>query len=124
VGLAGTYGLKISSVVPTGFGSDETKADLKSGATQLGQVGTSDATLAKDGLVLLQDDKGLQNAENLVPIVNSAWLKTHPEAETALNALSSVLTTDDLATLIGQVSIGREKAADVAQAYLKSKGLI
>ena len=124
VGLVGTYGLKISSVVPTGFGSDETKADLKSGATQLGQVGTSDATLAKDGLVLLEDDKGLQNAENLVPIVNTAWLKDHPEAETALNALSSVLTTDDLATLIGQVSVGREKAADVAQAYLKDKGLI
>ena len=124
VGLESKYGLKISSVVPTGFGSDETKADLKSGATQLGQVGTSDATLEKDGLVLLEDDKGLQNAENLVPIVNSAWLKDHPEAEDALNALSDVLTTEDLAGLIGQVSIGREKAADVAQAYLEAKGLL
>ena len=57
-GLESHYGLKISSVVPTGFGSDETKADLKSGATQLGQVGTSDATLEKDGLVLLEDDEG------------------------------------------------------------------
>jgi len=124
VGLESRYGLKISSVVPTGFGSDETKADLKGGETQLGQVGTSDATLENDGLVLLEDDEGLQNAENLVPIVNTAWLKDHPEAETALNALSSVLTTDDLATLIGKVSIGREKAADVAQDYLKDKGLI
>ena len=124
VGLEGTYGLKISSVVPTGFGSDETKADLKSGATQLGQVGTSDATLDKDGLVLLEDDKGLQNAENLVPIANSAWLADHQEAVAALNALADVLTTEDLAGMIAQVSIGREKAADVAQAYLKDKGLI
>ena len=124
VGLEGTYGLKISSVVPTGFGSDETKADLKSGATQLGQVGTSDATLSKDGLVLLEDDKGLQNAENLVPIVNSAWLKAHPQAEKALDALASVLTTDDLAEMIAEVSIAREKAADVAAAYLEAKGLI
>jgi osmoprotectant transport system substrate-binding protein len=124
VGLESHYGLKISAVVPTGFGSDETKADLKSGATDLGQVGTSDATVEKDGLVILEDDEGLQNAENLVPIVNTAWLNDHPEAEDALNALSSILTTEDLAGMIAQVSIGREKAADVAKAYLEDKGLL
>jgi osmoprotectant transport system substrate-binding protein len=124
IGLEKTYGLKISSVVPTGFGTDETKADLKSGATQLGQVGTSDGTLDSAGLVLLEDDKGLQNAENLVPIANAAWLDKHREAVDALNSLSEVLTTDDLAAMITQVSVGREKAADVAQAYLKAKGLI
>jgi osmoprotectant transport system substrate-binding protein len=124
VGLEKTYGLKISAVVPTGFGSDETKKDLKDGATQLGQVGTSDATVDKDGLVILEDDKGLQNAENLVPIVNTAWLDAHPQAADALNALSEVLTTDDLAEMIAAVSIGREKAADVAQAYLEEKGLL
>ena len=124
VGLEKTYGLKISSVVPTGFGSDETKADLKSGATQLGQVGTSDGTLQSAGLVLLEDDKGLQNAENLVPIANAAWLADHQKAVTALNSLAEVLTTEDLATMIAKVSVGREQAADVAQAYLKDKGLI
>jgi len=124
IGLEKTYGLDISSVVPTGFGTDETKADLKSGATQLGQVGTSDGTLAQAGLVLLEDDKGLQNAENLVPIANAAWLADHQEAVPALNALADVLTTDDLAAMIAQVSVGREKAADVAAAYLKAKGLV
>jgi osmoprotectant transport system substrate-binding protein len=124
IGLEKTYGLDISAVVPTGFGTDETKADLKSGATQLGQVGTSDGTLTKDGLVLLEDDKGLQNAENLVPIANAAWLSDHQEAVPALNALAEVLTTEDLAAMIAQVSIGREKAGDVAEAYLKAKGLI
>lgn len=124
LGLAGTYGLKISSVVPTGFGTDQTKADLKSGATQLGEVGTSDATLAKDGLVILTDDKGLENAENLVPIVNSAWLAKHPQVETALNALSSALTTADLAAMISSVQNDRQLPADVANAFLKSKGLI
>ncbi len=124
LGLVGTYGLKIGSVVPTGFGTDQTKADLKSGATQLGEVGTSDATLAKDGLVILTDDKGLENAENLVPIVNTAWLTKHPQAEAALNALSNVLTTADLAGMIASVSIDRQKAADVAVAYLRAKGLL
>ena len=80
--------------------------------------------IAGDKLVVLEDDKGLQNAENLVPIANAAWLKDHQEAVAALNALSEVLTTPDLAAMIAQVSVGREKAADVADAYLKAKGLI
>ena len=80
--------------------------------------------IAGDKLVVLEDDKGLQNAENLVPIVNTKWLAAHKQAEAALDALSAVLTTEDLTTLIGQVQIGREKAPDVAEAYLKAKGLL
>ena len=123
-GLEGTYGIKITGFEPTGFGTAETKDDLVKGNTQLGLVGTTDATLEKLGLVILTDDKHLQNAENLVPIVNTAWLAEHPEAKDALNKLASVLTTEDLTGLIGQVDNDREKAADVAEAYLKDKGLI
>jgi osmoprotectant transport system substrate-binding protein len=123
-GLEDTYGIKITGFEPTGFDTAETKDDLVKGNTQLGLVGTTDATLEKLGLVILSDDKHLQNAENLVPIVNTAWLGKHPEAKDALNKLASVLTTDDLTTLIGKVDNDREKAADVAQEYLKDKGLV
>ena len=49
---------------------------------QLGQVGTTDGSLEQLGLVVLEDDKNWQNAENLVPVVNSAWLEDNPKAET------------------------------------------
>lgn len=124
VGLTGTYGLKITEYLKTGFGGNDTKDALAKGEVQVGQFGTSDPVVEASGFVLLEDDKGLQNAENLVPIVNTAWLKDHPQAEAALNSLSAVLTTEDLATLIGQVAIGREKAQDVALAYLTEKGLL
>jgi len=123
-GLEDTYGIKVSGFEPTGFGSQATKDDLVKGVTQIGSVGTTDATLDKLGLVILQDDKNLQNAENLVPIVNSDWLKDHADAKKALDKLSAVLTTEDLTALIGKVDVDREKAADVAQEYLKSKGLL
>jgi osmoprotectant transport system substrate-binding protein len=123
-GLEGTYGIKITGFEPTGFGTAETKDDLVKGNTQLGLVGTTDATLDKLGLVILTDDKHLQNAENLVPIVNTAWLQKHEAAKTALDKLAAVLTTDDLTSLIGKVDNDREKAADVAKEYLKDKGLI
>ena len=123
-GLEDTYGIKITGFEPTGFGTAETKDDLVKGNTQLGLVGTTDATLEKLGLVILTDDKHLQNAENLVPIVNTAWLDKHAAAKTALDKLAAVLTTDDLTSLIGKVDNDREKAADVAKQYLKDKGLI
>jgi len=123
-GLEDTYGIKISGFEPTGFGSQATKDDLVKGVTQIGSVGTTDATLDSLGLVILEDDKHLQNAENLVPIVNSDWLKDHEDAKKALDKLSEVLTTEDLTKLIGKVDLDREKASDVAEEYLKDKGLI
>jgi osmoprotectant transport system substrate-binding protein len=123
-GLEDTYGIKVSGFEPTGFGSQATKDDLVKGVTQIGSVGTTDATLESLGLVILTDDKQLQNAENLVPIVNSDWLKDNDKAKKALDKLSAVLTTQDLTAMIGKVDLDREKASDVAKAYLKDKGLI
>jgi osmoprotectant transport system substrate-binding protein len=76
------------------------------------------------GVVVLQDDKNWQNAENLVPVVNSAWLKKNPKAKAALNKLSGVLTTDDLKELNAKVDQERQEASQVAEDYLKEKGLI
>jgi osmoprotectant transport system substrate-binding protein len=124
LGLKDVYGIKITKVEPLGFGSADTKDAVTKGEVQLGETGTTDGTLASQGLVILQDDKGLENAENLVPIVNSAWLKKHPKAKTALDKLSSVLTTADLSTMNKKVDAERQQASDVAKAYLKSKGLV
>jgi osmoprotectant transport system substrate-binding protein len=123
-GLESVYKIKVSGFEPTGFGTAATKKDLVDGITQLGAVGTTDATLKQNDLVILDDDQHLQNAENLVPIVNSAWLSGHPEAKTALDKLSAALTTADLTDLIGKVDNDREKAEDVAKQFLKDKGLI
>ncbi len=123
-GLEQVYGIKIAKVLPLGFGSAETKNALIKGEVQLGQVGTSDATLKNKALVILQDDKAWQNAENLVPVVNSTWLKDNPKAKDALNALSAALTTADLAVLNGKVDIERELPADAAKAWLTDKGLL
>jgi osmoprotectant transport system substrate-binding protein len=122
-GLESTYGLQISEILPLGFGSPQTKEAVANGSAQLGLVGTTDGTLADLGLVLLEDDKGLQLADNLVPVVNSESAGDDAIAE-ALNQLADVLTTDDLATLNAQVDAERQQAADVAQAYLEDKGLL
>ena len=90
---------------------------------QLGQVGTSDGSLT-EGSGRPRGRQELQNAENLVPVVNSEWLKENPKAEDALNQLSEVLTTEDLTAMNAKVDGERQEASQVAEDYLKEKGLI
>jgi osmoprotectant transport system substrate-binding protein len=123
-GLTEVYGLNIKEIIPTGFGGAATLESVKDGESQLGETGTTDGSLEPQGLVLLEDDKGIQPAQNLTPAVNSEFLDAHPDVAETLNELSATLTTDDLAQLNLQVDAERQKPADVAEAYLSEQGLI
>lgn len=122
-GLEKTYGLDVSQVLPLGFGSPQAKQAVLTGKADLVLVGTTDGTLDAQGLVLLQDDKKLQLADNLVPVVNTASAGGGGVAA-VLDPLSKVLTTQDLAALNARVDGQREKPADVAASYLKTKNLL
>lgn len=124
LGLEKVYGVKIAAVEPLGFDSAATKDAAKKGEVQLAQVATTDATLENLGLVILTDDKNWQNAENLVPVVNTKWIDKNPKAKKALDKLSETLTTEDLMKLNAKVDQDREQASQVAEDYLKEKGLI
>jgi osmoprotectant transport system substrate-binding protein len=123
-GLKHVYGIKITGLTPLDFDSLQLKQAVKSGKDQLGEVSTTDATLGQLGLVVLTDDKHLQNADYLLPIVNKAQLAAHPQIATALNPLAHVLTTKDLGNLDNQVDGERMTVQQVAQQYLQSKGLL
>jgi osmoprotectant transport system substrate-binding protein len=93
------------------------------GTASLALVGTTDGTLRRLGLRLLKDDRGLQPADNVVPVVN-AKAAQDPIVPAAINPIAEVLTTADLARLNEQVDGERRTVAGVATAYLQSKGLI
>jgi osmoprotectant transport system substrate-binding protein len=85
--------------------------------------GDACAPVAGDQLVVLEDDKALQNADNVVPVLNAAYASANPAALEALNAVSAVLTTEDLIELNNQVDVQRQDATEVAQAYVDDNGL-
>lgn len=124
IGLVELYGIDITEDLPLGFGSVQNKQAVVQGRAQLGLSGTTDGTLGDLGLVVLEDDKGLQNADNLLPVVHAAGPAGSDEVAALLNALSAVLTSDDLAELNRRVDEDREQAADVARSYLEDKGLL
>ncbi|MFD8414445.1 ABC transporter substrate-binding protein [Streptomyces sp. HUAS TT3] len=122
-GLKATYGIDVSGIDPKGVGTPQAKQAVKDGVDQLVLTTTTDATLDSFGLVLLEDDKKLQNADNVLPVVNAKDAGA-PEVAAALDKLTKVLTTADLVELNGRIDARREKPADAAKAYLKAKGLI
>jgi osmoprotectant transport system substrate-binding protein len=123
IGLEEVYGLSVERVDPLGFGTPQTKQAVADGTATLGLTGTTDGTLEEFGLVVLADDKKLQLADNLVPVVNVDVADDQALVD-ALNSLASVLTTEDLAALNLEVDQERVKPEDAALAYLQDKGLL
>ncbi|OLO32633.1 amino acid ABC transporter substrate-binding protein [Streptomyces sp. MNU77] len=120
-GLKKTYGIDVTGIDPKGVGTPQSKQAVRDGKVQLVLTTTTDAVL--DGLVFLEDDKKLQNADNVLPVLNAADAGA-PEIAEALGKLTSALTTEDLAELNLKVDAERAKPTDVAKEYLESKGLI
>lgn len=122
-GLKKTYGIDITAVDPKGVGTTQSKQAVQNGQDQMVLTTTTDATLDSFGLVLLADDKHLQNADYIVPVVNRSRAGSKGVTD-ALGALNTVVTTGDLADLNRQVDSWRRLPQDVARAYLESKGLL
>ncbi|MEU8890277.1 ABC transporter substrate-binding protein [Streptomyces sp. NPDC048442] len=122
-GLKSKYGIDVTGIDPKGVGTPLSKQAVKDGEDQLVLTTTTDATIDSFGLVFLADDKKLQNADNLLPVVN-AKEAADPAVAEALGKLTKALTTADLGELNRKVDIDRAKPADVAKAYLEEKNLL
>ncbi|MFI1767027.1 ABC transporter substrate-binding protein [Streptomyces sp. NPDC020800] len=122
-GLKKVYGIDVTGVDPKGVGTTQAKKAVQDGRDQMVLTTTTDATLDQFGLVLLADDRHLQNADYVVPVVNRSRAGGAGVAK-ALAGLNDVLTTADLADMNRQVDSWRRLPADVARTYLKDKGLL
>ncbi|MCH0540722.1 ABC transporter substrate-binding protein [Streptomyces sp. MUM 203J] len=122
-GLKSVYGIDVAGIDPKGVGTPQSKQAVKDGTDQMMLTTTTDATLDAFGLVLLGDDKKLQNADNVLPVVNARDAGA-AEIATALGKITKTLTTADLVELNRKVDAERAKPTDVAKGYLEEKGLI
>ena len=122
-GLENVYGIDIE-LLPLGYASPQTYQAVLDGEAQLGQTGTLDGTLDDQGLVLLEDDKGIQPAQNLVPAVSTEFLEENEDVADPLNELMAALDNETLGELIARVTVDREKAEDVATEWLEEEGLL
>ena len=120
-GLKSKYGIKFTGFTSLDAGGPLTKKALQQGKIQIGLVFSSDAGIAVFGLQVLQDDKSLQNVDAIVATVNKSAVSD--KLTQALNAVAAALTTDELVALNKMVDVDGGDPAQVAQAWLASKGL-
>ena len=116
-GLKNTYGITFKAFKALDTDGPLTRAAFKNGSIDVGLVFSSDGDLNSLGLVVLKDDKHLENADNVVPILRQA--AASDEVKKVLNAIDAKLTTADLVTMNSQVSIQHQDADAVATAWLQ-----
>jgi osmoprotectant transport system substrate-binding protein len=120
LGLEQTYGLHFKAFKALDAGGPLTYAAFKSGAINIGLVFSSDGGISANNLVVLQDDKHLQQADNIVPLIRSAVANS--EVTALLNSIDSKLNTPDLTAMNKSADVDKQDPADVAATWVKNHG--
>jgi osmoprotectant transport system substrate-binding protein len=121
-GLHEVYGVLFDDFTPLDAGGPLTVDALKADEVQIGLLFSTDPSIGQNGFVPLEDDRHLQNAENITPLIRSEKLNT--EVRALLDAVSARLSTEKVTDLVGQVVIDGQDVATVANGFLTANGLL
>jgi osmoprotectant transport system substrate-binding protein len=125
LGLRQVYGLRFRVFVPLDAGGPLTLQALEAGYIGVALLFSTDPAITADHLVVLADDRGLQPAENVVPLVRrDAVTRYGPRLLEVLNAVSARLTTGSRRALDARVQLRGENPRLVAESWLRTKGLV
>lgn len=121
-GLKSTYGLDLTKNY-TALESGQVAAALDSGTIKIGLLFSTDGRIKAKDYVLLEDDKHMLAADNVVPVV-SKTLGTTPGLKAAVDKISAALTTDELIELNKKYDVDKADPAVIAKDFLTSKKLL
>lgn len=124
-----TYGFTMKPEQLITLSGGDTAATIAAAANQTNgtnaaMVYGTDGGIAPSGLVVLDDDKGVQPVYQPTPIIREETLKQHPEIEELLKPVFEKLDLVTLQELNGRVQLGGEPAKAVAEDFLKTNGFL
>jgi osmoprotectant transport system substrate-binding protein len=92
----------------------------------VGELCSTQPDIAVNNLVLLQDDKQTQPADNIAPLVRNDFLaKTDKAAfQKLLDDVSAKMDTATLTDLGKQIAVDKKDVAAVAKAWLQAQGVV
>ena len=124
-GLESVYGLTFAEFKPLDVGGPLTVAALESGDIDVGVLFTTDGVIAAKGFVLLDDDQGLNPAENIVPAVRLDIVDAYgDDLVELLDEVSAAITTPELTEMNRRAGIDQDDPADIASEWLSDKGFV
>jgi osmoprotectant transport system substrate-binding protein len=120
IGLTEVYGLSFADFKPLDSGGPLTVAALEGGEIDVAILFTSDGVIAAKGFVLLEDDEGLQPAENLTPVIRTEMLDAYgDDLADLLNDISAELTTEELSEMNRRIGIDGDDPDQVAADWIE-----
>jgi osmoprotectant transport system substrate-binding protein len=126
-GLKDVYGIDIDSLDVENFAAcDVPMAEaLNAGDIQIAELCTTQPAIKSFNFVLMEDDGGLVPAQNIAPIATKELADAGGAtlADT-LNAVSKLLTTEELTSLGVEVAVNQTSFAAAAHAFLEDNGLM
>jgi osmoprotectant transport system substrate-binding protein len=123
LGLKETYGIEFKEIRALDAGGPLTVTAVENGTVDVGLLFTSDPAIAARGFVLLEDDRQLQLADNLIPVIRQETLQASPAIGDLLNPWMARLDQEQLTELNKRVSIDQDDAGDVVREWLATNGL-
>ena len=123
-GLRRTYGLRFQAFAALDAGGPLTRQALEAGDIGAALLFTTDPAIRARHLVELADNRDLQPAENVIPVLRRATADRYgPGLLAALDAVSARLSTAALTALNAQVELSGRDPRAVAQSWLRDQGL-
>jgi len=120
-GLLDFYGVEVEFVAIGDSGGPLTKSAIRDGTITMGDIYSADPDLASGDFVTLDDPKGMILAQNVVPIVSADLAE---ELAAILDAVSALLTTDELVSLNQRSTVEELPASVIATDWLSAMGLL
>jgi osmoprotectant transport system substrate-binding protein len=118
-GLISVYGLMFKEFRALDAGGPLTIGALEGDEIDVGLLFTTSPAIASSDLVLLVDDRGLQPAENVVPVVRTPVLERYGgRLRHAVDSVSRLLTTEELVGLNREVDVQGATPQDAARRWL------
>jgi osmoprotectant transport system substrate-binding protein len=123
-GLRSVYGLRFAGFLPLDTEGQRVTA-LQEGVVNVAVLFTTDGNLATGDLALLADNRHLQPAENVVPVItHSAMARYGEQLARAVNAVSAALTSKALLFLNWRIEVAGNSVLAEARGWLERRGLL
>lgn len=117
------YGLNFKEFKAIEYGPPLATA-LQSGEIQAAQYQTTAPEIASGDFVVLEDDKGLASADNIVPVIREEAAQSFgDDLISDVNELSEQITTEDIIGWNESTDIDKEDPAAVAERWLQENDL-
>ena len=124
-----TYGFELSEDQTVILSGGDTAATIQAAARGTSGVNAAmvygtDGGVGATGLVVMEDDMGVQPVYEPAPIVRGEVLEEYPAIRDVLNPIFAELDMSTLQQLNGRIQVGGEPAEAVARDYLTQVGVL